>query len=66
MLLDKLRRIENCTPADEVKTRPAVAKTNWFNGLLCLFGIHDIELSTERSEFYCLNCDYHKELREIR
>jgi hypothetical protein len=58
------RGLENCIPADEVKTRPAVAKPNWFERLMCWFSIHDIELNTNRSEFYCRNCTYNKKLRE--
>jgi len=51
-----IKRAENSISADEAKTRPAVAKTNWFDRLCCFFGIHDIKYDQKTMILTCNNC----------
>jgi len=49
-------KAENCIAADEIKSRPAVAKPNWFDRLCCFFGIHDVTYDQESMILSCKNC----------
>ena len=52
---------ENSTPADGANSKPAVAKTNWFNRLMCFFGIHDDYFQASKLKINvrikCRNCN---------
>jgi hypothetical protein len=61
MLLDELRKVasieaENSAPADGANTRPAVAKRNWFNRLMCRFGVHDDRFERGSMNVHYQNC----------